>query len=112
MIGLSRGDIVRIDLEPTRGSEQQGVARPCVVLSVGAYNNKLPTFGAVPLSSSPRERPPFIVSTPSAGLSTSMALCHQLRAVDKRRIVGDRRGALSAEALRKVEAAVRQYFGL
>ena len=109
---IRRGDIYRINLQPTRGSEQQGDARPCVVLSIGAYNNKLPTIGVVPLSMSPRELPPIIVSVPSAGNESSMAICNQVRTVDKGRVVGDLMGQLSLQDIQKVETGVRQYYGL
>ena len=36
-----RGQIYRVNLEPTKGSEQQGVARPCVILSITPLNTKL-----------------------------------------------------------------------
>jgi mRNA interferase MazF len=111
-MAIKRGEIYRINLEPTRGSEQQGNARPCVILSVGAYNNKLPTVGVVPLSSSPRPLPPLIVPVPSAGRDTSMAVCNQVRTVDKRRIVGNVMGQLSPADLQKVESGVKQYYGL
>ena len=68
-MSIERGDIYRVNLEPTLGGEQQGKARPCVVLSLGEFNSKLRTIGVVPLSSSPRPLPPIIVSAPSAGLS-------------------------------------------
>ncbi|MEY2685514.1 MAG: PemK-like, MazF-like toxin of type toxin-antitoxin system, partial [Pseudomonadota bacterium] len=35
-----RGQVYRVNLEPTQGSEQQGVARPCVILSITPLNNK------------------------------------------------------------------------
>jgi mRNA interferase MazF len=69
-MSIERGDIYRVDLEPTLGGEQRGKARPRVVLSLGEFNSKLRTIGVVPLSSSPRPLPPIIVSAPSAGLST------------------------------------------
>ena len=63
-MSIGRGDIYRVDLEPTIGSEQQGAARPCVVLSISAFNKKLRTVVVVPLSSSPRPLPPLVVSVP------------------------------------------------
>lgn len=33
-----RGDIVRVNLNPVAGSEVQGNSRPCLVLSVRAFN--------------------------------------------------------------------------
>jgi len=80
-----RGQIYRVNLEPTKGGEQQGDARPCVVFSITPFNNKLRTVGIIPLSSSPRPLSPLIVPTPSAGKPDSVALCHQLRVADKSR---------------------------
>ncbi|HXY59445.1 MAG TPA: type II toxin-antitoxin system PemK/MazF family toxin [Methylocystis sp.] len=109
---IQRGDVYRVNLEPVVGTEQQGAARPCLVLSLGAFNNKLRAIGVVPLSSSPRPLPPLIVSVPSAGPPTSTALCGQLRTIDKRRLVGAPMGRLSQRDLEQVEKSVRQYFGL
>lgn len=106
-----RGQIYRVNLEPTKGGEQQGDARPCVVFSITPFNNKLRTVGIIPLSSSPRPLPPLIVPTPSAGKPDSVALCHQLRAADKSRF-GKYMGDLSAEDMAAIEAAVRQIYGL
>lgn len=111
-MSIERGDIYRVNLEPTLGGEQQGNARPCVVLSLGEFNSKLRTIGVVPLSSSPRPLPPLIVSVPSAGLSTSTALCGQLRTIDKQRLLGGPRGRLSAVDLFAVERGVARFYGL
>jgi mRNA interferase ChpB len=35
---FDRGDIVRVDLNPTRGREQQGDFRPCLVISTRTFN--------------------------------------------------------------------------
>jgi hypothetical protein len=45
-------EIYRVNLEPTIGGKQQGNARPCLILSITAFN-KARTIGVVPLSSSP-----------------------------------------------------------
>lgn len=108
---IERGHIYRVNLEPTIGSEQQGNARPCVVLTLTAYNKQLRTVGVVPLTSSPRSLPPLIVPVPSAGKANSMALCHQIRTIDKTRI-GKDMGELSQEDLAAVEAGVRKVHGL
>ena len=83
---MERGSIYRVNLEPSIGSEQQGTARPCVVLTLTAYNKQLRTVGIVPLTSSPRALPPLIVPVPSAGKANSMALCHLIRTVDQARL--------------------------
>ena len=82
-MNVERGSIYRLNLEPTTGSEQQGHARPCVVLSLSAYSRKLRTVCVVPLTSSPRALAPLIVPVPSAGKTNSMALCYQIRTIDK-----------------------------
>ena len=111
-MNFQRGEIYRINLEPVIGSEQQGRARPCLILSATSLNQRLRTLGIVPLSSSPRPLPPLIVPVPSAGLPTSTALCSQLRTVDKRRIISGPLGQISAADLAAVERAVSQVFGL
>lgn len=108
---FERGDIYRVNLDPTIGSEQQGNARPCVVLTLTAYNQQLRTVGVVPLTSSPRALAPLIVPVPSAGKADSMALCHQIRTIDKTRI-GKRLGALAPHDLAAVEDGVRKVHGL
>lgn len=105
-----RGQIYRVNLEPTKGSEQQGVARPCLIFSITPLNAKLRQVGVVPLSTSAKVLPPVVVGVPSAG-PDSVALCHQLRTIDKMRI-GKCQGELSAADMAAVEAAVRQVFGL
>ena len=110
-MSIERGHIYRVNLEPTIGSEQQGNARPCVVLTLSAYNRQLRTVGVVPLTSSPRALPPLIVPVPSAGKASSMALCHQIRSIDKTRI-GKELGVLSPQDLATVEEGVRRVHGL
>lgn len=105
-----RGQIVRVNLEPTQGSEQQGTARPCVILSITPLNAKLRQVGVVPLSTSAKVLPPIVVSVPSAG-TASVALCHQLRTIDKARI-GKYVGDMSPADMSAIEAAVRQVYGL
>jgi mRNA interferase MazF len=110
-MAIERGEIYRVNPEPTIGGEQKGNARPCLILSITAFN-KARTIGVVPLSSSPRPLPPLIVPIPSAGKASSVALCGQFRAIDKRRLVGAPMGRLSKPDLEAVERAVWRYFGL
>ena len=110
-MNIERGNIYRVNLDPTIGSEQQGSARPCVVLTLTAYNRQLRTVGVVPLTSSPRALAPLIVPVPSAGKANAMALCHQIRTIDKTR-VGKLLGTLSLEDMAVVEDGVRRVHGL
>lgn len=110
-MSIKRGQIYRVNLEPTIDSEQQRNARPCAVLTFSAYNRQLRTVGLVPLTSSPRTLPPLIVPVPSAGKPSSMALCHQIRTIDKTRI-GKELVVLSPQDLATVEEGVRKVHGL
>ncbi|MBC8181667.1 type II toxin-antitoxin system PemK/MazF family toxin, partial [candidate division KSB1 bacterium] len=50
MVGVKRGDIWLVDLNPTRGSEQKGI-RPCIIISNDLTNKYAPTVCAIPLTS-------------------------------------------------------------
>jgi mRNA interferase MazF len=73
-------------------------------------NAKFKNIGVVPLSSSGKTLPPIVVAVPSAGVD-SVALCHQLRTIDKSRI-GKYRGELSPADLDAIEDGVRHVYGL
>jgi hypothetical protein len=40
LMNIQRGEIIRINLNPTQGREQAGNARPCLVISHTQYNQK------------------------------------------------------------------------
>jgi mRNA interferase MazF len=108
---FQRGTIFRVNLEPNIGSEQQGEARPCVIISDTPFNKSSRILTVVPLSSSPRPLFPLIVEAPSAGKQTSVALCNQIRAIDKRRIVS-KLGTLSFADTKMVEKAIKIFLKL
>jgi mRNA interferase MazF len=106
---IKRGEVYWVDLEPTAGSQQRG-RRPCLVLTADPINARRRTIGVIPLSTSPQLAPPIIVAIPSIG-SHTVAICDQLRAVDKAKF--DRLvGAITAAELAAVEASVKTVFGL
>lgn len=107
---FKRGQIYRFNLEPTRGSEKQGIARPCVVLSLTPFNKQFRTLGIIPLSSTAKAYEPVSVALPSAG-PTSVALVYQYRAADKTR-AGKCVGEISPADMARLEASMRQYLGL
>jgi mRNA interferase MazF len=98
-----------VDMDPTRGGEIRKT-RPAAILSVDPLNQARRTVVVVPLSSSPDPRPPIVVAVPSAG-PDSVAVCDQVRAVDKGRLARQQ-GRLSPADLRAVEAGVRTVLGL
>ena len=107
---FKRGQVYRFNLEPARGSEQQGIARPCVVLSLTPFNKQFRTIGIVPLSSSARVYEPVSLAMPSAG-DSSVALVYQYRTADKTR-AGKYVGEISPPDMARLEGALRQYLGL
>ena len=108
-IAVRRGDIWWVNLDPTRGSEISKT-RPAAVISADALNRARRTVIIVPLSSGPIPRPPIIVATPSAG-PNSVAVCDQLRAVDKRRLTRHS-GRLSTAYLQTLEEGLRRILEL
>jgi len=79
-------------------------------LSADGLNRVRRTVVVVPLSTGPSPRPPIVVGVGSAG-TASVAVCDQIRAVDRTRL---RRpaGDLSRADLRAVEDAVRVVLAL
>ena len=106
---VRRGDIWWVTLDPTPGGEIRKT-RPAVVLTANALNRARRTVVIVPLSTGPEPRPPIVVSTPSAGPG-AVAVCDQLRAVDKRRLTRPL-GRLSATDLSTVENGIRRVLDL
>jgi mRNA interferase MazF len=86
---LNRGDVYLIHLEPTIGSEQQGT-RPAVIVSRDSLNAISNRVTIVPLTTfrhrllSPQWN--LIRQRPGGLQEDSVALCDQIRAVDKSRL--------------------------
>jgi len=108
-VTVLRGEVWWVDLDPTRGSEIRKT-RPPVVLTADALNRARRTVVVVPLSTGPTPRPPIVVATASAGAG-SVAVCDQVRAVDKSRLTR-RVGQLATADLGAVEDGVRVVLGL
>jgi mRNA interferase MazF len=106
---VRRGEIWWVDLDPTQGSEISKI-RPAVVVTADALNRARHTVVVVPLSTGPQPRPPIVIAVPSAG-QHSVAVCDQVRAVDKRRL-SHSRGRLTAADLRAVEDGLRRILDL
>jgi mRNA interferase MazF len=105
---VRRGEVWWVDLDPTRGSEIRKT-RPAVIVSVDALNRARRTVVVAPLSSSAAPRPPLVVPLPSAG-PHSLAVCDQVRAVDKSRLL-ERSGVLSPEDMQALTQGLRVVLG-
>jgi len=104
-LNARRGEIWLADLSPTRGSEQSGV-RPILIFQNDAINRFTTTALAIPLTTNLRRAalPSCVkVAAGEGGLTAnSVALCHQLRAVDATRFIR-RLGAIEPRTMLDVE---------
>jgi mRNA interferase MazF len=99
-------------LDPTKGSEQAG-RRPVLVISRERINELLPVVNVIPLTS--RKSPsrviyPNEVLLPAgvAGLRVdSIALCYQIRTLDKSRLEQDLGELVDASLRQKILEAIR-----
>ena len=108
-IAVRRGEIWWVNLDPAQESEIRKT-RPAVVITADALNRARRTVVVVPLSTGPEPRPPIVVAAPSAG-QNAVAVCDQLRAVDKRRLTRTL-GRLSTADLQAIEEGVRRILEL
>jgi mRNA interferase MazF len=108
-IPVRRGEIWWVNFDPTRGGEIRKT-RPAVVVTADALNCARRTVVVVPLSTGPQPRPPIVVSTPSA-VADSVAVCDQVRAVDKRCLTRNQ-GRLSVADLHSVADGLRRILEL
>lgn len=104
-----RGEVYKVDLNPTKGSEINKI-RPCVIVGATPINQARSTLVVVPLSSSPTPRLPLVVPVNSQG-QHSVAVCDQIRAIDKTRIQ-NKIGALTNQELDLLDDSLKQTLGL
>ncbi len=108
-MNLKRGDIYWVDLNPTVGSEIKK-QRPCVLMGATPINQARRTVLVIPLSSSGMPRPPLAIEVECLGRKV-IAVCDQLRAVDKSRL-RESAGSLTADDLEQIEEALRRVLSL
>jgi mRNA interferase MazF len=89
MVTVTRGDVVLCDLNPVTGTEQAGV-RPAIVLQIDRANTVSPHTIIAPFTTKIHRAllsSHVLVPSGVGALSQdSVALCEQIRVVDKRRI--------------------------
>jgi mRNA interferase MazF len=104
-LNLKRGNIYWVNLGPTKGSEIRK-SRPCVLVGASPINQARHTVVVVPLSSVGKSRPPITIPITCLGKQV-VAVCDQIRAVDKTRLINDA-GSLSSENMTALDAGLRQ----
>ncbi len=111
---VRRGDIVLVDLDPVKGSEQ-GKTRPAVVIQNNVGNKHSPTTIVAPLTSSYRKVYPVNVEVESGenGLEKdSIILLNQIVTVDIESRILKKLGKLPTERMEKVDNAIEISLGL
>ena len=111
---FNRADVCIADLNPVQGSEQSGI-RPVIIFQ----NNEIALYSStiiiIPLTTNMRRAslPTCVTIIPgSTGLDQqSVALCHQIRAIDKSRIK-KRIGTLNNTTLFELEATILLTLGI
>lgn len=106
---MKRGEIYWVNLNPTKGSEINK-QRPCVIISATPINQARKTVIVVPLSTAAQERAPIVIKVACLGREV-MAICDQIRTVDKSRLIKSA-GNLSTQDMAVLEESLRQVLTL
>jgi mRNA interferase MazF len=104
-----RGEVWWAALDPTMGSEI-AKTRPCVIITRDLVNRHRRTVVVVPLSSSPKERPPILIAVNCAG-KEAVAVVDQIRAIAKERLQS-RIGILAEPEMEAIGDALQQVLEL
>lgn len=111
---VRRGEIWLADLNPTRGSEQAGT-RPVLIFQNNIISKYTTTILAIPLTTNLRRAslPSCAqISKGEGGLaSDSVALCHQLRVLDRSRLLKNI-GTVNAQTVSAIESCVMFTMGI
>ncbi len=111
---IKRGEIVLVNFEPVKGSEQGGI-RPALVIQNNIYNKYSPTTIVAPITSKAykKEYPTnvFLYKTDSNLNKDSNILLNQIKTIDKSRIIR-KISLLDKEIIDKVDIAIKISLGL
>lgn len=115
MTKLKQGDVIFVDLDPTKGVEV-AKKRPCVVVSNQFYNRYLNTVLVVPISSSLKyqepkyQESPLFIDLPENEVIHGTILTQHLRAIDpNRRITSKAVYALDEETLKELKTVLQHF---
>jgi mRNA interferase MazF len=116
-VQIRRGDIIIVDLTPTKGSEQRGANRPCVVIQNDIGNQYSPTTIVAPFTTQydPDDIYPFEVEVRSSNTALdrdSVADLSQIRVVDIEKRVQKVLGAVPDENMAEIDSAIKDSLGL
>ncbi|MEK6848358.1 MAG: type II toxin-antitoxin system PemK/MazF family toxin [Nanoarchaeota archaeon] len=108
-MAIKRGEIVLVNLEPVKGSEQ-GKIRPALIIQNDISNLYSPTTIIAPITSKVYEKEyptnVFLMTSDSGLKIDSTILLNQIRTIDKSRII-KKISKIDAILMRKVDEAIR-----
>lgn len=83
MNNVKRGEIIRVNLNPTQGREQQGEARPCLVLSNTRFNQRRQGIVIVsPITNTIKPQIKTLIPLPLGLNITGSVVAEQVRTLD------------------------------
>jgi len=111
---VRRGEVYRFNLDPTVGSEIKK-ARPCVVVMRDG-SDASPVTIVCPITDANGRRGNLLNPSIAAGIAgttkDSRVAVHQIRTLDKRRVVGDKLGDVPAPIMEQVDQGLRAVLAL
>ena len=116
-VKIRRGDTVTVELNPTKGSEQEGETRPCVVIQNDVGNRFSPTTVVAPFTKryDPDDVYPFeveVLSSETALDHDSVADLSQIRVVDTEARVKEKIGSVPSARMTRIDTAIKDSLGL
>jgi mRNA interferase MazF len=107
-MNLKRGDVWLADLNPTQGSEQAGI-RPIIIFQNDLVSRFSTTTITIPLTTNQRRATLpicLLIKEGDGGLTeNSVALCFQMRVLDKTRLIR-KLGQLNPDTIAQLEEVV------
>ncbi len=81
-MSVQRGEIIKINLNPTSGREQQGIARPCLVISNTKFNQRRRMAIVLPITNTVKPEVKTLVPLPEDLSITGAVDTEQVRNLD------------------------------
>lgn len=111
-----RGDIVLVDLEPIKGSEQ-GRTRRCIIVQNDVANRYSPVTNIIPLTGAEHIKRWYPCLVPLGGEQDGLtrdaaAQCNQIHTIDVKRRVIRRTGRVGPEKMAEIDRALKIHLAL
>jgi len=82
-MSIQRGEIIRVNLNPTQGREQAGNARPCLVISHTKYNaSRQGIVIVMPITSTIKPEIKLMIPIPAGFKIQGSVIVEQVRTID------------------------------